>query len=134
MSFQLDFAVAHRYAGSYDSIFVPVIPRYSGREIEVAASVDTGATFCLFSRDIGEALHLDVESGFQQRFTTANSRFLAYGHELVVSVLGIEVGSMVFFFADAAITRNVLGRRGWLDRLQLGLVDYDRTLYLKRHG
>jgi hypothetical protein len=26
--------------------------------------------------------------------------------------------------------RNVLGRRGWLDRVRLGIVDYESALYL----
>ena len=37
---------------------------------------------------------------------------------------------MVFFFADLDIRMNVLGHRGWLERLRLGHVDYDGPLYL----
>ena len=55
-------------------------------------------------------------------FATANSRFEAYGHEVTIGTLGIEVHSLVFFFADANIVKNVLGRRGWLDRLNVGIV------------
>ncbi len=62
-------------------------------------------------------------------FSTANSRFEAYGHEVAISTLDIEVYSMVFFFADANIVKNVLGRHGWLDRLNVGIVDRDRLLY-----
>jgi hypothetical protein len=112
---------------------VPAILKYGGREVEVAASVDTGASYCLFAREFGEILGLDVEDGLAQYFTTANSRFKAYGQELTVDVLGIEVDTMVFFFADEVIKKNVLGRRGWLDRLQLGLLDYAQTLYLARY-
>jgi hypothetical protein len=35
----------------------------------------------------------------------------------------------VFFFADASIIKNVLGRHGWLDRLNAGIVDHDQLLY-----
>jgi hypothetical protein len=35
----------------------------------------------------------------------------------------------VFFFADANIVKNVLGRHGWLDRLNVGIVDHDQLLY-----
>jgi len=41
---------------------------------------------------------------------------------------------MLYFFADPAIERNVLGRRGWLDRMRLGLVDYDHTIYLSDYN
>lgn len=44
--------------------------------------------------------------------------------------MDIAFESMVYFFADERIKRNLLGRAGWLDRVRLGLVDYDRVLYL----
>ena len=31
---------------------------------------------------------------------------------------------------DPIIERNVLGRRGWLDRLRFGLVDYEQVVYI----
>jgi hypothetical protein len=40
------------------------------------------------------------------------------------------VESTAHFFADERIHENLLGRTGWLDRLRLGLVDYDSILYL----
>jgi hypothetical protein len=30
---------------------------------------------------------------------------------------------------DANIVKNVLGRRGWLDRMNIGIVDHDQLLY-----
>jgi hypothetical protein len=63
-------------------------------------------------------------------FATANSRFEAHGHELTIGTLDIEVRSLVFFFADAHIVKNVLGRHGWLDRLSVGIVDRDQLVYL----
>ena len=37
---------------------------------------------------------------------------------------------MVYFFADGQINKNLLGRTGWLDRVRLGLFEYDQQLYL----
>jgi hypothetical protein len=48
-------------------------------------------------------------------------------------VLGIEVDATVYFAEDPAMPRDVLGQTGWLDRMRLGLVDYDRQLYLSHH-
>ena len=53
-----------------------------------------------------------------------------FGHLVQIETLGVVVDSMVYFFANAAITKSVPGRSGWLDRIHLGIVDYDRTLYL----
>jgi len=32
--------------------------------------------------------------------------------------------------SDREIRKNLLGRNGWLDRLRLGIIHYDRELYL----
>lgn len=77
------------------------------------ASLDTGASHCLFARVYAEGLGLPFESGQRLTFATANSRFDAFGHELTIDVLGIEITALVFFFADPNITKNVLGRAGW---------------------
>ncbi|MBI4904793.1 MAG: hypothetical protein HY820_14225 [Acidobacteria bacterium] len=37
---------------------------------------------------------------------------------------------MVYFFADTGIEKNVLGRRGWLDRVKIGIVDHDQTIHV----
>lgn len=98
--------------------------------VRLAASIDTGATFCLFRAELATELGLDLPSGELKRFRTANSNFEAYGHEVELSVLGLTTYSIVYFFADASINKNVLGRIGWLDRVRLGLVEHDSHIYL----
>jgi hypothetical protein len=98
--------------------------------VPVAASVDTGASFSLFGTEIAEALGLDLTTGVRQRFRTANSGFEAYGHEVQLMAFGVTTESMVYFFADPMIDKNVLGRAGWLDRIRLGLVHHDNKIYL----
>lgn len=67
------------------------------------------------------------------RFRTANSGFEAYGHEVEISLLGVLTESMVYFFADPAIDRKVVGRTGWLDRVRFGLVHHDSKMFLAPH-
>ena len=130
MPTQFAFGISHTYTDRENGIAILVTLLFGGRRIEIPAIVDTGSTFCLFQRRFGEALGLDVESGIRQEFRTAAGQFLAYGHELTLSTLGIEVDATVYFFADEAIRKNVLGRRGWLDRVRLAIVDYEQVLYL----
>jgi hypothetical protein len=47
-----------------------------------------------------------------------------------LEVLDLEFESMVYFFADERINKNVLGRAGWLDGVRFGLIDYDHEPYL----
>jgi hypothetical protein len=51
-----------------------------------------------------------------------------------MSVLEIETISTVYFAKEESFTRNVLGRQGWLDRVKLGLIDYEGKLLLSAYG
>jgi hypothetical protein len=109
---QLEFAHVYDYSGDGEAIVLPVVLRSGSKQFRVAASVDTGASFCLFGAEIAQALGLDLEGGIRKRFRTANSGFDAFGHEVELSVLGVVTSSTVYFFADPIIEKNVLGRNG----------------------
>ena len=49
---------------------------------------------------------------------------------MTIQTLGIEFSAAVFFAQDSAFNRNFLGRSGWLDRLRIAIIEYDRTLFL----
>jgi len=104
------------------------------RIVDVLAKIDTGSTFCLFERHHGEALHLDVAAGEEMWIRTLNGRFKVYGHEVSLAVFDVEHSAMVYFYEDYDFGRNVLGRRGWLDRVRLGLIDHDCELYLAAYN
>ena len=112
---------------------LPIVLRSGANIVDLVASLDTGASHCLFECAYANELGLDLTSGIFKRFRTANSTFDAFGHEVEIDALGILTHSLVYFFADPSIVKNVLGRGGWLDRIRLGVVDYDRTLYLAAH-
>ena len=56
-----------------------------------------------------------------------------YLHEVNLSVASFELSSLVGFATDEEFQRNVLGRRGFIEQMSLGLVDYDGKLYLDRY-
>jgi len=61
-------------------------------------------------------------------------RFLTYGHEVTLNAAGYDFDSIVYFYADEDLDRNVLGRHGWLDRVVLGLIDYEGKLLLSPYS
>ena len=65
---------------------------------------------------------------------TATGTFKAFGHELILSVLGIETVSTVYFAENDYFDRNVLGRIGWLDRVKLGLIEQEGKLFLSEYS
>ncbi|HXG63882.1 MAG TPA: hypothetical protein VNO70_02175 [Blastocatellia bacterium] len=133
MAYQLTFARRLHYNPGKEGIAVGVILKLDGRSEVVEAKIDTGASCCIFARVHGENLGLDIESGLRQLFSTATGAFTAYGHEVTLTVMDDEFDTLIYFAEDAGFSRNVLGRRGWLDRVRLGLVDYDGELYVSRY-
>jgi hypothetical protein len=133
MPLSLNFEASHHYA-STDGIDVPIELRVGNQRVELIARLDTGAAHCVFDRRYGEELGLDVESGRAQRFRTMAGSFVAYEHEVTLQTLGIEFSAVVFFAQDPTFNRNFVGRSGWLDRLRVGIVDYDRLLFLSAYG
>ena len=133
MAHQLTFARRLHYNPGKEGITVGVILKLDGRSEVAEAKIDTGASSCIFARVHGENLGLDIESGLRQLFSTATGTFTAYGHEITLAVMDEEFDTLVYFAADAGFSRNVLGRHGWLDRVRLGVVDYNGELYLSRY-
>ena len=128
----LEFETLHNYAAK-DNIEVPVTLRSGERTVSFPAQLDTGATYCIFERSYAETLGLSVESGTPLRFTTAIGSFDAYGHMLTLEALGYSFDVTVYF-AHESFRRNVLGRRGWIDHVRLGLIEYESKLYLSRYS
>jgi len=132
--YQLEFTTAYSYGSDREGISVPVLLKSGENMVPIAASIDTGATFCIFRNELAEALGLDFANAAPKRFCTATGTFEAFGHDVEITVLGVTTFSTVYFFADASINKNVLGRVGWLDRVRLALVDHDSTLYVAPYG
>jgi len=133
MSLTLRFATLHNYVSSQAGITVPVTLLSASDSVKFDAKVDTGSSHCIFQRQYGEQLGLEIESGASERFAAATGSLTAYGHEVTITTLGIETVAVVFFAADEHFNRNLLGRAGWLDRVRFGLIDYDSLLYLSAY-
>ena len=114
------FDHCYNYADSETGeLYVPITVSATARSIEVEAVFDTGAEYCVFERGVAERLGLDVESGSRKRFRTVAGRFDTYEHPVVLNTLGIEFETYVCFARDPQ-----------MDRVRLGIVHYDRELYL----
>jgi len=130
MSFQIEFQKKEIYPSVKEGITINAILRYGNREQVCPAKVDTGAEFCLFNRTLADSLAIDVESGYQEKFSTLGGGIIAYAHEIEIETLGLRFQSYVYFAESYAVNRNLLGRQGWLQLVKLGLDDYNSELYL----
>ena len=133
MAETLEFDILHNYSLFDVGITVDLILQAGDLKVDVVAKIDTGSTYCVFERHHGEGLDLDIESGLSVIIGTATGTFKAFGHELTLSVLGIETISTVYFAESDYFDRNVLGRIGWLDRVKLGLIEQEGKLFLSEY-
>lgn len=115
MAETIEFDILHEYSLFEVGITVDLILQSGNLKVDVVAKIDTGSTYCVFERHHGEGLDLEIENGTPIEIGTATGTFRAYGHELTLSVLGIETVSTVYFAESEYFDRNVLGRIGWLD-------------------
>lgn len=130
MSFSLNFLRKEIYDSLKTGINIEAVLRYGNLQESCFAKIDTGAEVCLFQREIAESLEIDVESGYRERFETLAGGLFAYQHEIELETLGLRFQSTIYFAESYAVRRNLLGRRGWLQPVTLGLNDYDCELYL----
>jgi hypothetical protein len=114
--------------GIYLDIFLIV-----DKKNPVAAKVklDTGADYCVFQKIYADFLDIEVETGNRKDFRTANSNFTAFGHEVSIQFLDFEFMTTVYFVTDEGFRVSVLGRMGFLDQFQIGLIDYERLLFIE---
>lgn len=129
-SYSLEFSRQHLYP-SDKAITVPIVlASDANRRIGLTAGLDTGSTYCVFERWLADWLYLDLEAGVPARIATATGFFYCFGHELTLSVFDLEWQAVVYFAEPEAFDINVVGRVGFLDRFQVGIVDYEQLLYL----
>jgi len=133
MSYQLNFEKFLTYNIGDEGIGLDVEIKFGEASAKLHAKIDTGATYSIFKRKFGAELGLEIESGMRQRFGTATGVFYGYGFRVIFITAGLEFDSMVFFAEDDSFGHNVLGRIGWLDKVILGLVDYEGKLYLSHY-
>ena len=122
---------AHQYPAHPDGIVIPVSLSSGSIFHKAVAVVDPGASVCLFSREIGEILGLDIERGDYLRLGTLTGGLDAFGHEIGLQTYDLAVTSTVYFARDYFLPRNLLGRTGWLNKSFFGLVDYEQLIYLR---
>lgn len=128
----LSFDFHHEYSKADVAIWLDVSIGTVAPSVQFRAKIDTGADFCIFQRQYGELIGLDIESGLPKRFETATGSFDTYGHAILIEACSVRLETTAYFAKDLTFSKNVLGLIGWIDRLRLGLEHHSCALYLNR--
>ena len=134
MAEQLNFDFKHIYPEDVDGITLEVILASGTVQTRTRAKLDCGAAYCIFSRETGLKLRLVIEDGLPQRMSSLTGTLDTFGHEVTIQFAGVALHSMVYFAKHPGLPRNLLGLQGCIRQLQVGIVDYDNTLYLSPYG
>lgn len=130
MTYQINYSVKHIYDSRKAGISIKTVLRRNDLSVVLYAKVDPGAEFCLFARELGEELDIDIESGYQKNLSTLAGDLTAFGHYVELETLGLKFDSLVYFAEDYSLTRNLLGRQGWFQLIKFGLDDSESEIYI----
>jgi len=134
MAFPITFEIRKVYDSIEEGITIPTILILGDTIASFQAKIDTGSQVCLFQREIGEQLGIDIENGPRIKPGSLAGSLPAFGHSVTLHTLGLEFDSVVYFAADYGLERNLLGRDGWLQKVRLAIIDYDSTIYLSGYN
>ncbi len=131
MANQLEFEIKRPFESLPSGISIPFELTQNNLLVSGKAKVDTGSEYCLFQRELAEGLEINVESGVRIPLSTLAGSFHAYAHTVTLNTFGIIFESTVLFLPNHGTTRNILGRKGWLNNLHLALTMDDEMIYLR---
>jgi hypothetical protein len=130
----LTFDITYRYEDSVEGIAIPVTLVSGNGIYRTTAKVDPGAEVCLFTNESGLQLGLDVERGIPKTLgTIGGTKIETFGHEVTIQTFGITMCSVIYFAKYPEVSRNLLGRLGWLRNLQIGIRDYEGKLFIAEY-
>lgn len=104
--------------------FLPIIPiklkSVNGEWITFDAFVDSGASYSIFTAEIGEILGLDVEGGEKIYVAVGDGSLIAvYLHKLEVKIGEKIIKATVGFSKQLGIGFNIIGRKDIFERFKV---------------
>jgi hypothetical protein len=134
MATQLSFDITYVYPDSTEGITIPTALSLGDKIVHTYAKVDPGSEYCIFSREIGVRLGLDIERGIPQPLGSLTGTLDTFGHWVTIQTFDIALESLIYFAKHPGLPRNLLGRVGWLRHFSLGLIDYENKLFLSQYS
>ncbi len=100
----------------------------------VEVLLDTGADFCIFSGEIGEALGIDLKSGIIHEIVgVGGTTTRGYIHKIGLEIPGFAIFNSWGFFSDDLNDMNhaILGQQGFFEKFKVSF-EYQKKLIVVR--
>lgn len=98
---------------------------YKGKVLSLAALIDTGADYTIFSRAIARKLGINVEEGEMKVLEGAGGSIVAYIHQVNIILCNKEIGIKACFSEKEDVPENILGRKDVINHFKL-ILDKER--------
>jgi len=132
----IDFPIVRRYLGTPPEADPMVAVRLiridePEKSVRALAVVDSGADHCLFQRELGEQLGLEFDD-----LPLVTGRTVAGPIQIPVCRLKVELLGQVFecavgFVDEEKLEKNLLGREGIFEQIQLGFRESRLEFYFR---
>lgn len=128
-TYSLDYLMDEWGAGRFPGLEVTLHgPKGSVRTL---AQIDTGAAFCYFDGERASDLGFDLFAGSRIQLVSAMGRDTsARLHEVQLEFLGYRLRAVVAFSTEP-VRREILGRQGFLEHVQLGVRERQLTVLIE---
>lgn len=114
--------------------FLPIRLAYRDKSVPLVGLVDTGATDCLFDREVADELEIDIFNTHQEKeyFGIGQQTIVGYMHKVGFRIQGFsEWIEMEAGFLDSKLPYPLLGQSGFFDNYEVTLKRYRGRFEIK---
>lgn len=115
---------------------VPIEVKYNGNKIKYLALIDSGADFCIFHAQIGEALGIEIKNGKVLEFYgVTGEKKQAFFHNISIIIGGWEKQCYCGFsheFDENKMPYGILGQKGFFNLFKVSM-DYEKEEIEPKH-
>ena len=118
-----------KYGGAYFPT-VPVKLSRLGKEIDIGGLIDSGASYCVFHAELGEALGLPIGRSAPTYVDTVSEKVAVHMHKIRLQVLGEPFECEAAFVKNMGTSFNLLGRVGFFERHGITFKENEKKVVL----
>jgi hypothetical protein len=140
LSFEFQYHYELASEPTEEKVFVPIRLRLGQVTTkDLLPQLDTGSPFNVFRAEIADSLGISYQDGSPIKIGTASGgTFLAYGFDMTLEIIDWRLYETTIHFAPwlpgVGPPVGVLGLRDLATKLRIGLIHYDRMLYLSDYN
>ncbi len=121
-----------------DGFLRPIIPievQKKNNSIKIEVLVDSGADWCIFWGEVGDALGINVRQGQEITFGGVSGALQkGYVHKVGLAIGGVTLNAdVIFSYEIAPVGLAIVGQLGFFERFDVKFSYKDRSVVLRQN-